>query len=122
MCNPVKDWMTPKQVTKYLKITNNMPTTEEIKKIARRFELDMYPTMPDMLSAKAMLEWLSKDYCIVPKELIRKEYEKAQKTHDIYTSATCINEMESRAIDHAEGRMCELTTLFGKSLFEEEKL
>ena len=26
--------------------------------------------MPDMLSAKAMLEWLSKDYCIVPKKKI----------------------------------------------------
>ena len=47
-----------------------MPPPEEIKKIARRFELDMYPTMPDMLSAKAMLEWLSKDYCIVPKKKI----------------------------------------------------
>ena len=62
-----------------------------------------------------------RDYCIVPKELIRKEYDKAQKTHDIYTSATCINDMESRAIDHAEGRMCELNTLFGSQLFEEEK-
>ena len=55
------------------------------------------------------------------REAIKAEYKKAQKTHDLYTSATCINEMESRAIDHAEGRMCELTTLFGKSPFEEEK-
>ena len=52
------------------------------------------------------------------REAIRKEYAKAQKTHDLYTSATCINEMESRAIDHAEGRMCELKTLFGKDFFE----
>ena len=114
-----------------------MPTPEEIKNIAREygeseancFGYDMYSN-PDFRhklkakseanKAKAVLQWLSKDYCIVPKKLIRKEYEKAQKTHDIYTSATCINEMESRAIDHAEGRMCELKTLFGKSLFEEE--
>lgn len=47
-------------------------TTEEIKKIAKKFELDMYPTMPDMLSAQAMLEWLSKDYCIVPKVILEK--------------------------------------------------
>ncbi|MDE5886425.1 MAG: hypothetical protein K2H46_02435 [Muribaculaceae bacterium] len=56
----------------------------------------------------------------MPKKLIRKEYAKARKTRDIYTSATCINDMEIRAIDHAEGRMCELNTLFDKSLFEEE--
>ena len=68
------------------------------------------------------LRWLSDKFCIVEKELIRKEYAKAQKTHDIYTSATCINEMESRAIDHAEGRMCELNTLFGKEFFNEAEI
>ena len=37
------------------------------EKIAREFELNIYPTMPDMLSAKAMLEFLLKNYYIVPK-------------------------------------------------------
>lgn len=48
---------------------------EEIKKLAKRFELDMYPTMPDMLSVKAMLEWLCKNFCIVPKEKVTELYE-----------------------------------------------
>ncbi len=103
-------------------------TKEEIKNLARAYaESVSYGDAEDPSIqieydfALPVIEWLSKDYCIVPKELIRREYAKAQKTHDLYTSATCINEMESRAIDHAKGRMCELTTLFGKSLFEEDK-
>ncbi|MBD5296495.1 MAG: hypothetical protein HDS21_00205 [Bacteroides sp.] len=113
-----------------------MPTTEEIEKIAREYaeytcpetdyDSDIVERNMDLHicadEALPVIEWLCERYCIVPKDLIRKEYKKAQKTHDIYTSATCINEMESRAIDRAEGRMRELTTLFGKSLFEEEKL
>lgn len=97
-------------------------TKEEIKKIAREYALNngsaLCPASCIDHIINDFIEQISKDYCIVPKELIRKEYAKAQKTHDLYTSASCINEMESRAIDHAEGRMCELTTLFGKSLFE----
>ena len=99
--------------------------SKEIKKIAKEYALKHSSAYVTASLIESMIngftEQLSRDYCIVPKELIRKEYEKAKSTHDIYTSATCINEMESRAIDHAEGRMCVLTTLFGKSLFEEEK-
>lgn len=109
-----------------------MPTPEEIKKIAREYAESDIPNGIDEEYSRSIiyndgemfgrfLEWLSKDYCIVPKEVIRKEYEKAKSAYDIYTSATCINEMERRMIDHAEGRMCELTTLFGLSLFNEEK-
>ena len=104
-----------------------MPTPEEIKKIAREVASQIEPKKGFggesywIRLSTEIIEILAKDYCLVPKELIRKEYGKAQKTHDIYTSATCINEMESRAIDHAEGRMCELTTLFGKSLLKDEK-
>lgn len=111
-----------------------MPTTTETSaSIAREYGAYLAKDIPEANCLKneivtttsdyilEFLSWLSKDYCIVPKVLIRKEYEKAQKTHDIYTSATCINEMESRAIDHAEGRMCELTTLFGPQLFEEKQ-
>ena len=103
-----------------------MLTPEEIKNLIRQYAVGSatkhFPA--ELIESIVMGFYTSRlmyDYCIVKKELIRKEYEKAQKTHDLYTSATCINEMESRAIDHAEGRMCELTTLFGKSLFEEEK-
>ena len=103
-------------------------TQVEIKNLALKIAYNFYSdlNLPRHSGVMAeeyekVIKEISKDYCIVPKELIRKEYAKAQKAHDIYTSATCINEMESRAIDHAEGRMCELKTLFGKSLFEEEK-
>ncbi len=102
-----------------------MPSPEEIENLAKQYaeftDLSVVDQLRVKLISKEFLTWVLRDYCIVPKELIRKEYEKAHKTHDLYTSATCINEMESRAIDHAEGRMCELTTLFSKSLFEEEK-
>lgn len=102
-------------------------TDEELKKIARFFAvatsngdaLDPHIDFAEEYAAE-VVQWLLKRFCIVPKELIRKEYEKAKSTHDLYTSATCINETESRAIDHAEGRMCELTALFGKDMFEEE--
>ncbi len=47
-------------------------TEKEINKIAKKFELDMFPTMPDMLSAKAMLEYLSKDFYIVPKNEVKE--------------------------------------------------
>lgn len=100
-----------------------MPTPEEIENLAKQYaeftDLSVVDQLRVKLISKEFLTWVLRDFCIVPKELIRTEYAKAQKTHDIYTSATCINEMESRAIDHAEGRMRELTTLFGKSLFEE---
>ena len=90
-----------------------MPTPEEIKKIARRFELDMYPTMPDMLSAKAMLEWLSKDYCIVPKSKVKAEYKKSYSA--AFEHTTCLD------LQYARGRYQVLREIFGKSLFEEEK-
>ncbi len=59
-----------------------------------------------------LLKWLSDRYEIVSKERIREEYDNAKTLRDLYISATCINEMESRAIDHSEGRMYELIHLF----------
>ena len=65
------------------------------------------------------LVWLTKTHCIVSREMIMAEYADAKATRDFYMSATCINTMESRAIDHSNGRICELNKLFGKSTFEE---
>lgn len=69
----------------------------------------------------AAISQMEEQYSIVPKEFIRRRYEIAKTTYDLYTSATCINEMESRAIDHVEGRMWELNALFGSQLFEAER-
>lgn len=50
-------------------------------------------------------------------------YANAKKLHDLYTSATCINEAESRTIDRTDGTMSVLKTLFGsKCLPEPSKL
>lgn len=88
---------------------------EEINKIAKRFELDMYPTMPDMLSCKAMLEWLLKDYCIVPK----------YKVIELYNKYDAIGNEPERPKDYIESRYEEadgicigLEELFGSELFD----
>ena len=103
-------------------------TDEDINKIAKEYADWLARWFPEikernkyrdkMSQAKNVIRLILRDYAIVPKEFIRKEYEEAHKTHDVYTSATCINEMESRAIDHAAGRMYELTSLFGRDFFE----
>ncbi|MBD5241447.1 MAG: hypothetical protein HDS59_05150 [Barnesiella sp.] len=87
-------------------------TQEEIKKMARRFELDMYPTMPDMLSAKAMLEWLSKDYCIVPKSKVREIYHQIKLE---LGDGGCSEYQDDINMEKEDL----LKSLFGKSLFEE---
>lgn len=92
-----------------------MPTPEEIKEIARRFELDMYPTMPDMLSVKAMLEWLSKNYCIVEKSRIKEEYKS-----NVGCGIIATHTHEGDLIEFFKGRAEQLEDLFGKELFNEE--
>ena len=87
-------------------------TQEEINKMARRFELDMYPTMPDMLSAKAMLEWLSKDYCIVPKSKVREIYHQIKLE---LGDGGCSEYQDDINMEKEDL----LKSLFGKSLFEE---
>ena len=104
-----------------------MPTPEEIKKIASEygeskancFDYDMYSN-PDFRhklkakseanKAKAVLEWLSKDYCIVPKSKVKEEYDDA-----IAESKHCHpkHQIQSRT------KLRLLDRLFGKSLFEE---
>lgn len=49
----------------------------------------------------------------VTRQKVMVLYANAKKLHDLYTSATCINEAESRTIDHTDGTMSVLKTLFG---------
>lgn len=99
---------------------------EDIKKLARQIAEEYYNCTCNEKGINLMameyedvLKRVSKDYCIVSKEMIMAEYADAKATRDLYMSATCINTMESRAIDHSNGRMYELNKLFGKSTFEE---
>ena len=91
-------------------------TDEEIKKIARRFELDMYPTMPDMLSAKAMIEWLCKDYAIVSKTQLKELYG-CYKQHESVSKEKGLYEAEMIA----RGSQATMRDIFGESFFEEDK-
>lgn len=49
----------------------------------------------------------------VTRQKVMGLYANAKKLHDLYTSATCINEAESRTIDRTDGTMSVLKTLFG---------
>lgn len=49
----------------------------------------------------------------VTRQRVLELYVEAKKSYDIYTSATCINESESRHIDFCRGTMNALKTLFG---------
>lgn len=106
-----------------------MPTPEEIKKIASEygeseancFDYDMYSN-PDFRhklkakseanKAKAVLEWLSRDYCIVPKSKVKEMYEK---------SKTMIRSNSIIDQDCGIVRNSLMDYLFGKSLFEDEQ-
>lgn len=56
---------------------------EDIKRLARKFELDN-PTMPHMLSVEAVLEWLDKDYVIIPKATLDKHLIEMAKDYAMY--------------------------------------
>ena len=90
---------------------------KEIEKIARRFELDMYPTMPDMLSAKAMIEWLCKDYAIVSKSLLKELYD-CYKQHEAVSKEKGLYEAEMIA----RGSQATMRDIYGSRFFVEEKL
>ena len=101
--------------------------SKEIKKIAREYAESANPNKPyDTLSDGEkklrdfgveqvyipLLEWLSKDFCIVPKS----------KLHDEYADA--VSEGKHAHVKHqiqSRVRLRQLEALFGKSLFEEEK-
>lgn len=49
----------------------------------------------------------------VTRQKVMGLYANAKKLHDLYTSATCINEAESRTIDSTDGTISVLENLFG---------
>ena len=49
----------------------------------------------------------------VPRNKVQELYAKAKDIYDLYTNATCINSLESHAIDISTGKMKILDTLFG---------
>ena len=96
-----------------------MPSPEEIKKIAREYaESVSYGDAEDPSIqieydfALPVIEWLCERYCIVPKSNVKERYDesklrsKSGLKFDIITGNSRVSLLES---------------LFGKSLFEEEK-
>lgn len=107
----------------------NMPTPEEIKNLSAAYAEYMCP-VGDYCSgvyddqrntylsiykddAKSVLEWLSKDFVIVPKSKVKIEYKKSYSA--AFEPTTCLDRQ------YARGRYQVLRELFGKSLFNEEK-
>lgn len=112
-------------------------TDEEIKKIARAygeseancFDYDMYSN-PDFRhklkakseanKAKAVLEWLSHDYCIVEKEKVKTEYDFwHQRLPKMCRLADKVNNDPDTA--RMWGKIEVLNDIFGKEMFEEGK-
>ena len=104
-------------------------TEEEIKKIAHEygeskancFDYDMYsnPDFRHKLKAKseankamAVLQWLSRDYCIVPKSEIKETLKEFKE------DARPVCEWNEKVIS-IEDIEITFESLFGKSLFEE---
>ncbi|MBD5302322.1 MAG: hypothetical protein HDS16_04920 [Bacteroides sp.] len=111
---------------------NNMPTPEEIKKIAREYaeyccretdyegdiverNMDLHICADEV--AMPLLEWLSKDYCIVPKTLLKELYD-CYKQHESVSKEKGLYESEMIA----RGSQATMRDIFGKSLLEKEKL
>ena len=105
-----------------------MPTPEEIKKLSDAYAEYMCPVgdycggvyddqrnsdLPIYKDdAKSVLEWLSKDYCIVPKSKLQGEYTKSYSA--AFDNTTCLDRQ------YARGRYQVLREIFGKSLFEKK--
>lgn len=93
-----------------------MPTPEEIKKIKVEVSDRLYSIYGFSTAVKAItcrtIDEILEDYCIVPKS----------KVLDVYADA--VNEGKHAHVKHqiqSWTRLRQLETLFGKSLFEEEK-
>lgn len=107
-----------------------MPTPEEIKKIARLFAyetsngdaLDPHIDFAEEFAVE-VLQWLSKDFCIVPKSLLKEHYEDVCEDIRDYDGKgkfglSCA---DMTMYQRARGMKQMLYRLFGKSLFNEEK-
>lgn len=99
----------------------NMPTPEEIKKIAHKYGVLMAKDIPESNCLKnevissteyyigQFISWLSRDYCIVPKS-------KARELHQIVTDN--VDSLDHGLID---GLYDWIEINLDSSLFEEEK-
>ena len=116
----------------------NMPTPEEIEKIAREFAMSRVKKRLDKIRAEGQdvigdetnhpmtetlthvysmfLQWLTKDYCIVPKSQLKELYD-CYRQHEQTCKAKGLHNATLIAIG-SQATMCDI---FGKSLFEEEK-
>ncbi|MDE5886703.1 MAG: hypothetical protein K2H46_03845 [Muribaculaceae bacterium] len=94
-------------------------TEEEIKKMGRAFAeetsngdaLDPHIDFAEGFATE-VLQWLSKDYAIVPKRKVRERYKESKLRSE--------SEIKSDILI-GNARVSLLETLFDKSLFEEEK-
>ena len=97
-----------------------MPTPEEIKKKIEFFTYnrddDFYTTSEQAKMLTEFVDFLSKDYCIVPKSQIKQWYYSAKGTADYFPNAPRVS-----PLNRAKATIEILGRLFGKSLFEEEK-
>ena len=106
-----------------------MPTPEEIKKIAKEYGKSVtdnvsYNAYSDpnkrreiaaksgAYQARMVLEWLSKDYCIVPKSKVREIYHQIKLE---LGDGGCSEYQDDINMEKEDL----LKSLFGKSLFEE---
>ncbi len=97
---------------------------EDIKKIAYQYAEQYTPLCKDEILRKdairlnaekgfvPFLEWLSKDYCIVPKDKVREYY-------DLQESISHMgNHVSGKTL--AQGAVMGLLKIFGKELFEQK--
>ncbi|MBD5173819.1 MAG: hypothetical protein HDT08_04190 [Bacteroidales bacterium] len=87
---------------------------EEIKKIATAYftSKEAEGTYSEIERA---FQWLSKDYCIVPKSKVRDYYNSQQRQ----LNAPCSDPRDAYEQEDARSQILAITNLFGKSLFEE---
>ena len=96
-----------------------MLTPEEIENLAKQYAefTDGSPADKAYIRAIAQCftEWVLRDYCIVPKSKVRENYQSLKQD---------IPDFKDNPEHHCGflGGMTELELLFGKSLFEQEKL
>lgn len=104
-----------------------MLTHEEIKKIARLFaeetsngdSLDPHTDFAEEYAVK-VLQWLCKTHCIVEKDEIKSDYNSNTLAAGQFakgSGAICAQMREWH-----QGKCDELISLFGKELFNEQKL
>ena len=103
-------------------------TVAELKKIAQKYaahccretdyegdiverNMDLHICADEV--AMPLLEWLSKDYCIVPKNKLQLEYKKSYSA--AFDNTTCLDRQ------YARGRYQVLRAIFGREIFREDK-